>query len=441
MRAHRDRAVSTGLTSEPWKSGSFPEQIARDMPIRFRPRSTSREARLLLAARGIRSFADGYVAILLPLYLLQKGLDAAAVGILATATLLGSALATVAVGMLAHRFDRRALLLAASGLMIATGLGFAWSDDFGLLLIIAFVGTLNPSSGDASVFVPLEHARLAQTISDSQRTALFARYSLFGSLAAALGSLAAAAPEVLAASGVDPGAAMRGMFVLYAALGAAVLLLYRRLAPQRIVLTESAKPAALGRSRRIVLRLAALFSLDAFGGGFIVQSLLALWLFQRFGLSLAEAGTFFFWTGLLTSASYLAAVPLARRFGLISTMVFTHLPSSLCLVFVPFADSLGLAMALLLLRSALSQMDVPTRSSYIMAIVTPAERPAAASITAVPRSLAAAASPALAGALLALSSFGWPLLVAGTLKIIYDLMLLAAFKNIRPPEEARAPRF
>ena len=177
--------------------------------------------------------------------------------------------------------------------------------------------------------------------------------------------------------------------------------------------------------------------LDAFGGGFIVQSLLALWLFQRFGLSLAEAGAFFFWAGLLTSVSYLVAVPIARRFGLINTMVFTHLPSSLCLVAVPFVDNLYAALALLLVRSALSQMDVTTRTSYVMAVVTPAERAAAASITAVPRSLASAASPALAGWLLGLSGFGWPLLIGGSLKIVYDLLLLAEFRHIQPPEEAK----
>ncbi len=406
--------------------------------MRLLPRGASPEAGVLLAARGVRAFADGYVAILLPLYLLQKGFDAVAVGVLTTATLLGSAALAMTVGTIAHRFDRRALLLAASGLMAATGVGFALTDNFWLLLAVAFAGTLNPSSGDVSVFLPLEHARLAQTIPDSERTALFARYSLICSLAAALGSLAAALPDTLAGVGIGPEATMRGLFLLYAALGAVVMLLYLRLPPRPVSQGPTAV-APLGPSRRIVLRMAALFSLDAFGGGFIVQSLLALWLFQRFDLSLAEASVFFFWAGLLTSVSYLVAVPVARRFGLINTMVFTHLPSSLCLVAIPFADHLGVALALLLVRSALSQMDVPTRTSYVMAVVTPAERPAAARITAVPRSLAAAASPALAGWLLAVSGFGWPLVAAGGLKIVYDLLLLAAFSHIRPPEEDPRP--
>ncbi|MGH8801754.1 MAG: MFS transporter, partial [Casimicrobiaceae bacterium] len=200
----------------------------------------------------------------------------------------------------------------------------------------------------------------------------------------------------------------------------------------------SARPPAapLLTSRRIVLELAALFSLDAFGGGFVVQSLLALWLFQRFSLSLAGAGTLFFWTGILSAGSYLVAVRFAKRFGLINTMVFTHIPSSLCLIAIPFVTALPGVIALLFMRSALSQMDVPTRSSYVMAIVPPAERAAAASITSVPRSLASAVSPLIAGALLGMSSFGWPLLFAGGLKIVYDLLLWVRFRNVRPPEEA-----
>ena len=226
------------------------------------------------------------------------------------------------------------------------------------------------------------------------------------------------------------------MFALYALLGFASYVLYRRL-PERREQPRAVPPQPLGPSRRIVLALAALFSLDAFGGGFIVQSLLALWLFNRFGLSLAAAGSFFFWSGVLSAGSYLAAARIARRIGLVNTMVFTHLPSNILLILVPFAPSLGLALALLLLRSALSQMDVPTRSSYVMAIVQPAERPAAASMTSVPRSLASAASPALAGYLLSMSAFGWPLVAAGALKILYDLLLLAYFRNVRPPEERR----
>jgi predicted MFS family arabinose efflux permease len=230
--------------------------------------------------------------------------------------------------------------------------------------------------------------------------------------------------------------ALQAAFLVYALLGGLALLFYRRLPRAAETADPAVAPAKpLGRSRRIVLTLAALFSLDAFAGGLVVQSLLALWLFERFGLSLAAAGAIFFWTGVLSALSYFAAAWIAERVGLINTMVFTHLPSNLCLALVPFAPTLPLAIALLLVRSALSQMDVPTRTSYVMAVVAPEERAAAASVTSVPRSLAAAASPALAGALLAASGFGWPLVLAGGLKAVYDLLLLVMFRNVRPPEE------
>jgi len=226
------------------------------------------------------------------------------------------------------------------------------------------------------------------------------------------------------------------MFLVYGALGAACALVYRGLAPS---LEGGAHKSAapLGPSRNVVYLLAGLFSIDSFGGGLVVQSLMAVWMFQRFGITVGEAGTIFFATGLLSGASFLAAVPISRRFGLVNTMVFTHIPANLCLVAVPFVDDLPAVVALLLVRSALSQMDVPTRSSYVMAIMEPHERPAAASVTSVPRSMASAASPLLAGYLLTVSPFGWPLLAAGCVKIAYDLMLLATFRNVKPPEERR----
>jgi predicted MFS family arabinose efflux permease len=306
--------------------------------------------------------------------------------------------------------------------------------EFGLLLVVAFAGTINPSAGSVSVFVPLEHAVLTEEVSDNARTRIFARYSLIGALSAACGSLAAAAPEYLAGLGFDPMTAVKAMFVLYSLLGVAGCLLYMRV-PARAVPLTAAPAAALGPSRRIVYRLAALFSLDAFAGGFVVQSLLALWLFERFEMSLAAASLFFFWSGVLSAFSFPVAAWLSRRIGLINTMVFTHIPSSICLILAAFAPTLPLALALLLARAALSQMDVPTRSSYVMAVVTPTERPAAASFTSVPRSLAAAASPALAGALFAASFQALPLLVCGGLKIAYDLLLLAQFRSLKPPEE------
>ncbi|MFM9979527.1 MAG: MFS transporter, partial [Burkholderiales bacterium] len=278
------------------------------------------------------------------------------------------------------------------------------------------------------------HAVMSRVVTDRERTAVFARYSLIGTLVAAFGSLAAGLPSWLGTLGIAPLVAMQGMFLFYALLAAASALVYRGL-PKALV-SETHKPTApLGPSKKTVYTLAALFSLDAFGGGFVVQSMVALWLYQRFGLSLTTAGVIFFWTGLLTAFSYLAAVRIAGRFGLVNTMVFTHIPANLCLVAIPFVPDLAWAIALLFVRSALSQMDVPTRSSFVMAVVSPAERPAAASLTAVPRSLASAISPLIAGYLLGISTFGWPLIAAGGLKILYDLLLYARFRNVKPPEE------
>jgi MFS family permease len=401
------------------------------------PAGAASATRLLLAARGLRAVGDGFVSLLLPVYLLELGFGPFETGVIATATLAGSALLTLLVGLYAHRAWGRSLLIGAALLMTLTGTAFATFQGFWPLLLVAFIGTLNPSSGDVSVFLPLEQAQLARMVRDRDRTRLFARYSFIGSLMAAVGALGAALPEAAAElTGAELTPVLQAAFLVYAALGGLALLLYRRLprATETADLDQApVKP--LGRSRGIVLTLAALFSLDAFAGGLVVQSLLALWLFERFGLSLAAAGAIFFWTGVLSALSYFAAAWIAERIGLINTMVFTHLPANLCLALVPFAPSLPLAIVLLLVRSALSQMDVPTRTSYVMAVVAPEERAAAASVTSVPRSLAAAVSPTLAGAMLATSGFGWPLLLAGGLKITYDLLLLALFRHVRPPEE------
>ena len=389
------------------------------------------EARLLLIGRALRAFTDGYVAILLPVYLLALGLGKWEVGLISSATLLGSALMTLAVGQWGHRFPQRRLLLAAAWLMAVTGLLLAGFSEFWPLLLVAFAGTMNPSAGDVSVFLPLEHSRLAETAHGEARTFLFARYTFIGALCAAIGALAVAIPQWLAAAGMAQIDAIRVMFVGYGLTGVAIFFLYRRL-PNHQVHEQVASPAPLGPSRAIVVKLAALFSVDAFAGGLLVNTLLALWLFERFDLSLAAAGNFFFWAGLLSAGSQLAAPWVARRIGLINTMVFTHIPSSLCLIAAAFAASLPLALALLFLRSALSQMDVPTRSAFVMAVVTPAERAAAASFTAVPRSLAAAASPAIGGALFAAGWLAAPLVACGTLKILYDIAIWRAFRKVKP---------
>jgi MFS family permease len=399
------------------------------------PPGTHPDAKLILSARGIRAFTDGYVALLLPYYLTLLGYSAFQVGVIATATLLGSGLLTLLVGVFAYRFRLHALLGAACLLMLGTGFGFAVITDFWPLLLIAVVGTLNPSSGDVSVFSPLEQSLLSHAAASEQRTALFARYSIVGNLVGALGALAAAAPGLLAQSGLlELKAAVQVMFALYGFSGLIVFALYRRLA-SAASRGDEMRSAPLGASKGIVYRLAALFSLDAFAGGFAVQSLLALWLFLRFELSVEAAGTIFFWTGVLAAASFLAAPAIARRIGLVNTMVFTHLPANVFCVLVPFMPTLPLAVLFLFLRAALSSMDVPARSSYVMAVVSPGERAAAAGVTAVPRSLAAALSPAFAGYLLTLSPFGWPLVICGALKIVYDLTLLGMFRKVKPPEE------
>ncbi|MDH6231780.1 MFS family permease [Mesorhizobium soli] len=391
-------------------------------------------AKYLLAARALRDFGDAYVAVLLPVYLLALGFTPLQVGIVATASLLGSALLTIGIGLLGAGHDHRQLLLAAAGLMVATGAAFVGLRGYGPLLLVAFAGTVNPSAGSVSIFVPLEHAVLAREVTSSARTEMFARYSFVGAIAAAFGGLAAAIPDHLAMFGLDRLGGIRAMFVLYTLLGVFGGALYARI-PEREATRQIKSAATLGPSRHVVIKLAALFSLDAFAGGFVVQSLLALWLFETFNLSLSQAGTFFFWSGVLSAASYPVAAWLSRRIGLINTMVFTHIPSSIALMLAAVAPTLPVALALLLVRAALSQMDVPTRSSYVMAVVTERERPAAASFTSVPRSLAAAISPTLAGLLFAASLRAWPLLICGALKISYDLLVLVQFRHIKPPEE------
>ena len=397
-------------------------------------RPLMRVALRILLARALRDFGDGFVAMLLPVYLTRLGHTAFEVGVIATTALFGSAVLTLLIGAIGTRYDFRTLLLAASWLMIASGIGYAVADEYWLLAVVALVGTINPSAGSANVFVPLEHTLLSLEVAPRARTRAFAQYSLVGALAAACGSLAAAAPEWLATLGVDTVVSFKLMFVAYAALGLLSAVVYRGIPRQPSERAGSAR-APLAGSRSIVLKLAALFSIDAFAGGFVVQSLLALWLFERFDLSLAAASAIFFWMGLFAAFSFPAAAWLGSRIGLVNTMVFTHIPASVCLILAAFAPTLELTVALLIVRAMLGQMDVPARSSYVMAVVSEAERPAAASATAVPRSLAAAASPAIAGMLFTAGLQIWPLLICGGLKIAYDLLLFAAFRRLRPPEE------
>ena len=398
------------------------------------PKGSDPAVASVFLARALRGFADGFVSVLLPVYLIALGLGGAEVGAIATTTLFGSAIATLAVGAWGARWHDRVLLLSASLLMIATGIGFSALASFWPLLIVAFVGTLNPSSGDVSVFLPLEHARLAAHCEPASRTDLFARYALTGALCGAAGALAAGLPEQIdALSGIGHRESLRAMFLLYGLIGVLVWAIYRRMPDEGI--EPVGKTAPLTTSRSIVIRLSALFSLDSFAGGLVLNSLLALWLFDKFQLSLTATGSFFFVSGLLGAISQLVAPRLAKQFGMVNTMVFTHIPASLFLIAAAFASDLRWTLALLFARALVSSMDVPARSAFVMSVVEPHERAAAASFTAVPRSLAAAASPLLAGWMFQAGWMSVPLILCGVLKITYDLMLWGAFRSV----EQRGP--
>ena len=389
--------------------------------IALLPASATSDARRLLVTRAARGFADGVVSVLLASWLQSLGFSPFQIGAIVTATLLGSAALTLGVGLLGHRLRRRAVLLSAAGLMVATGLGFAGVTSFWPLLVIAFVGTINPSAGDVTVFLPAEQAVLADAIAPRDRTMIFAWHNLIGAVAGALGALAAGLPP-------------RAAFLVYAGLGLFAATQYKQLSPAAEA-PEGEQTGPLAKSRSVVLRLAAIFAIDSFAGGFIVQSLLALWLFQRFGLAVETAGAFFFATGLLSAASQFFSPRLAARIGHVRTMVFTHLPSNFLLIAAGLMPTAPLCMFFLLLRSLLSQMDVPARQAFVMAIVPREERAAASSVTNVPRALAAAVSPLVAGALLERTTFGWPLIAAGVLKSVYDLLLFAGFGSVKAPEE------
>jgi MFS family permease len=404
---------------------------------RWFPQSATADARRLLATRALRGLADGAVSVLLPGYLTVIGFSPLRVGAIVFGTLLGSAALTLWVGLATDRLGRRRILLAACALMMLTGIGFATTTAFWPLFIVAVVGTLNPSAGDVSLFLPIEQAALAEAAEPRDLTAMFALYNVAGAMAGAFGALASGVPAILAARrGWALASALRSGFVAYSIIAVVAFSVYRRLSPAVEVERQAVRSAPLAKSRSIVYRLSALFSIDAFGGGFTIQSLLALWLFRRFSVSVQVAGTFFFFAGLLGSFSQFVSSALAARFGRINTMVFTHLPSNAMLIVAAFMPTAPLAMGALLIRSLTSQMDVAARQSYVMAVVPPEERAAAATVTNVPRSLASAFAPLPAGAMLNLSSFGWPLICAGTLKTIYDILLLIQFRAVKPSDEA-----
>jgi MFS family permease len=384
---------------------------------------TARATRPLVIARAVRGFADGFAAVLLARYLQEIGFTSFQIGVLVTATLLGSAALTLWAGLRFNRWGAQRVLFASCALMALTGLGFATVTRFWPLIVVGFVGTLNPSGGDVSLFLPTEQAAMADLTDVRERPHRFAVYNVLATLAAAAGALASSLPERIAhAHGWDVATVMRLSFLIYVVTAATAALVYRGL---RTHAQLEAPRRGLHKSRKIVIRLSALFTLDSAGGGFAVTSLLVLYLNLRFDLSPGVTGAIFAAAGVLTAFSQFVAGRLAGRIGLVRTMVFTHLPANIFLILAGIVPNATAAITFLLLRAALSQMDVPARQALVMREVEPDERAAAASVTNVPRSLGAAATPALAGLMLQHSSFGWPLVVGGVMKGAYDLLLLA----------------
>lgn len=400
----------------------------------------SADGKLILAARAVRTFAYGYLSVLLGLYLDALGFEPWQIGALLTATLAGSAILTIVFSLLADRYGRRTMLQLSAALMAVAGAAFAATRSYPLLLLAASTGTIGATSGEVGPFLSLEQAILPQTVPAQRRNSMFGIYNTIGALAGALGSLFAGAPALLQRlTGVSSVQALRAMFVFYAALAGIAWLLAARLGAQ-VELAPAVRTGAgrLHRSRGPVVKLSALFGLDSLAGGFVVQSLIAFWLHLRWGVGPDVLGPIFLGVGLLQAASFLIATRVADRIGLINTMVFTHLPSNVLLMLVPAAPSLPAAVGLLLARHALSQMDVPTRQSYTMAVVDPTERTAAAAMTNVVRNLAQAATPVVAGYAMQVVALGLPFVIGGGLKIVYDLTLYLMFRNVRPADEMKA---
>ena len=399
----------------------------------------SADATLLFTSRGVRLFAFGFLSVVLPLYLDASGLSARTIGVVLTCALIGDAALSLLITTTADRLGRKRMLLAGAVLMAVGAAAFAVTSNAVILAVIAAVGVFSASGSEVGPFLSIEQASLAQLVPSSERTRVFARYVLVGSFATALGALAGGvAADALQQSGMSPRDSYRVLLWAYAACGAILALVFVRLSPavEAGVATGVRRILGLHRSRSAVMKLASLFALDAFAGGFIVQSLLALWFHQRFGLDIAELGAIFFGANLLAGFSALAAARIAARIGLINTMVVTHLPSNALLCLVPLMPNAALAVAVLLVRSSISQMDVPTRQSYTIAIVDPDERSAAAGVTGIARSVGASVSPALSGALMAVPGLASvPFFIAGLLKIAYDLLVYRGFRSVRAPEE------
>ena len=398
-----------------------------------------RDGRLLFITRSLRLFAYGALAVILVVYLTSLGLTASQTGLLLTLILVGDTAVSLYLTTRADRLGRRHMLIIGAMLMVAAGLTFAWTRNFLLLIVAGTIGVISPSGNEVGPFLSIEQAALAQVVPPAARTTVFAWYTLAGSFATAAGSLCGGVlAHVLQRSALVPLANYRVVVLLYAALGAVLAVLFTRLSPAAEVRSPGVTSTrfGIGQSRDVVLRLSSLFALDSFAGGFVVQSFAAYWFYLRFGVNPATLGVIFFWANLFAGVSALLATRLAARFGLVKTMVFTHLPSNILLILVPVMPTLPLAILVLLARFSISQMDVPTRQSYVMAVVRPEERSAAAGITGVARTTGAAIAPVFAGWLFARPSLlSVPFFIAGTLKVVYDLLLYRGFASARPPEE------
>ncbi len=405
-----------------------------------------RDIALLFATRVVRLFGYGFLAVVLVLYLSAIGLSGVETGLLLGLTLLGDAAVSLWLTTHADRIGRRRVLVAGAALMLGAGIAFTATTLLPVLLVAATLGVISPSGNEVGPFLAVEQASLSQLVPDTRRTSLFAWYQLAGSFATAAGTLAGGAVAQAAISaGAQPAEAYRTVITGYALvgvlLGALFLLVSPRVEVDRARLRDGTVASRLGlhRSKGVVLRLSALFALDAFAGGFAIQSFIAFWFHQRFGVDPAVLGSVLAGANILAGFSALAAGRLAARFGLVNTMVFTHLPSNVLLALVPLMPTLPMAVAVLLARFAISQMDVPTRQSYTMAIVAPDERSAAAGVTGIARSLGVAAAPLIAGPLFATASLASaPFIISGGLKIAYDLLLYRSFRRLRPPEETPA---
>jgi MFS family permease len=405
----------------------------------------SRDIGLLFAGRAVRMFGYGSLAVILAIYLSAAGLDAPAIGLLLSLTLVGDTVVSLWLTTHADRIGRRRTLIVGGLLMAAAGVVFASTTVFAILLVAATIGVLSPSGNEVGPFLAVEQASLSEVIPDRRRTFVFAWYNLVGSVATALGALATGlAVGGLRAGGLAELDADRAVILAYTAIGLSLVVIFAFVSSAVEVVARDVSIAGrlgLHRSRSVVLRLAALFSLDAFAGGMVMQSLLALWFHQQFGVPEAALGGIFFGANILAAVSALAASRLAARFGLINTMVFTHLPSNVLLILVPLMPVLPLAVLVLLARFSISQMDVPTRQSYTIAVVEPDERSAAAGVTGIARTTGAAVGPLIAAPLYGIAALAAvPFFLGGGLKIVYDLLLWRAFKAHPAPEDPSARR-